>query len=68
MFNFIGSIFSGSPATVEDCDNIQYTPIGDGNVVVDDPEDTFSGIVPIDTLPTDIQEAITDAIDGQIPL
>ena len=69
MFGFLGSYFSDSPATVEDCDNIEYTPAGEGDlIVVDDPAGDFSGIVPLSSLPVDIQESIVDAVDSQTPL
>lgn len=69
MFSFIGSLFSDNPVTVTDCDNIQYTPAGNGSdIVVDDPEDTFSGVVQFDSLPVDIQEAIESAVDSATPI
>lgn len=65
MFGFLGGVFSsssdfGTPVH-EDCDNIEYTPLGNGMVAMDDPADEFTGIVPMSSLPVDIQDAINDA-------
>lgn len=61
MFGILGSASDLGPV-VQDCDNIDYVPLGDGTVYRDDPADQFSGVVPISSLPEDIQDAINDAI------